>query len=122
MINHHIKACRALVAKQHGSWCRLVGKQFTVPQKFSPSDNCGIAKAGKNFIMQFGGLRQMLNQPTDDCTLFEGKSRIHIFRGIIRCPPARSGIMGGYKGQPVDAAQRGQLSAQRRLVKKIALP
>ncbi len=122
MIDHHVKAGRSLITKQHGSGCRLVGKQLAVPQKFSPSDDSRIAEAGENVVMQPGRLRQVFDQTADHRTLLECKGRIHMLRRIKRRAPAGSGIMGGDKRQPVDGAQRGQLPAQRRLVEKIALP
>ena len=111
-----------MIAKQHGTGCRLVGKQLTVPQKFGPSVNSVIAESGEHFIMQPGGLSQMFDQAADHRTLFECKRRINMFRRIKRRSPAGSGIMSGDKSQPENTAQRGKLPAQRRLIEKIALP
>ena len=122
VIDLDVKAGRALIAKKHGSGRRLIGKQLTVPQKFRPSDDSGIAESGKNIVMQPGCPRQMFNEPADHCALFERKSGINISRLIIGCAPARSGVMGGHKSQPVNTGQRGKLPTKGRLIEKIALP
>ena len=122
MIDHYIKAGWALVTEQHGSGCRLVGEQFAVAQKFGPSGDGGIAEARENVVMQPGCLRQVLDQTRDHRALSDGKGRIDMIECIIGSSPAGSSVMGGGKGQPVDGAHGGQLPAQRRLVKKIALP
>jgi hypothetical protein len=97
VIDHNVKTGRALIAKKHGSGRRLIGKQFTVPQKFSSSEDSGIADSGKNIVMQPGCPGQMFNEPADHRALFERKSRINISRLIERRAPARSGVMGGDK-------------------------
>ncbi len=122
VIDHDVKAGRTLIAKKHGSGRRLIGKQLTVPQKFGPTDDSRITESGENIVMQLGCARHMFDQPADHRALFERKGGINIFRLIIGCAPACSGVMGGDKSQPVNAGQRGELSAKGRLIKKITLP
>ena len=122
VVDHRIEAGRSLVGEQHGARSRLVGKQFAVPQKFGSADDGGKSIARVNIRRQVDRLGQVADHGAYCGTLLAGIGCIHLFRCVERRAPHRPGIMGGHKADPVIAGQGGNLSAQGRVIEKIALP